>query len=81
MNNKTNVEEYLKKNRSDADIAASYLNEEDQKKLMEGDTLGYTPALEVKYNGTVFLTQYKLSYTREFRIEVASIQSAINGVY
>lgn len=48
---------------------------------MEGDILGYTPALEVKYNGTVLLSQYKLSYTREFRIEVESIQSAINSVY
>lgn len=49
--------------------------------MIEGETLGYTPTLEVKYNGTVLLSQYKLSYTREFRIEVVNIQSAINSVY
>ena len=68
LNNKTNVEEYLEKKRTNTEDESLELNDDKKKALMEGDTLGYTPGLEVKYNGTVLLSQYKLSYTREFRI-------------
>ena len=42
---------------------------------------GYTDDLLTKYKGIVLLTQYKLSYTREFRIQVLEIQAAIDHVY
>ena len=45
------------------------------------DNFGYFENLEVKYEGIKLLSQYKLSYTREFRSEVFEIQQAINNVY
>lgn len=45
------------------------------------DNFGYFENLEVKYEGIKLLSQYKLSYTREFRSEIFEIQQAINNVY
>ena len=39
---------------------------------------GYTEALEKQYNGVALLTQYKLSYTREYRNKVKRIFHAID---
>lgn len=69
----TKIEEYVKKNYKDFNNPTGL--------RVFYDKYGYEEKLEKKYEGTVLLTQYKLSYSRENRIQVSKIYDAIDTVY
>lgn len=47
---------------------SQYYNEDNMREIY--DRFNYTDDLMVKYSGIVLVVQYKLSYTRENRIQV-----------